>query len=243
MNDPVRLSKFLAMAGLSSRRKSDGIIRSGMVKVNNINVIEPYHMVEPDVDVVTIDNKAISLERRKYYFAVNKPVNYLSDLNFSDDRKLARSLIPIEVYIFPVGRLDYGSSGLMLFTNDGTFADRIMHPRYGVEKEYLAKLKGSLKASELEAVRSGLKIDGTVARFRSISEVRRAPGQDGNAWYRIILQEGRNRIIRKMADAIGHPVLRLKRVRIDGIELGSLRSGTFRELSERETRPFRIPSD
>jgi 23S rRNA pseudouridine2605 synthase len=236
----IRLSKFLSQAGVSSRRKSDDIIRSGQVKVNNIIVLEPYYQVRPEIDLVTIGNNSIFLATKRYYFALNKPKNYLSDLNFADDRNLARKLIPIDAYIFPVGRLDYDSEGLMLFTNDGELANKIMHPRYGVEKEYVVKFKGTLTRSDLESVKKGLTIDGSVSPVLSISK---AGLSDDNSWYSIILQEGKNRIIRKIGDALGHPVLRLKRVRIGHIKLGGLRPGTFREVSELEIQPFKsIPN-
>ena len=236
MQDNMRLSKFLAEAGIASRRKSDDIIRSGIVKVNNIVVLEPYYQVIPDVDIVTISNNAIYIKERKYYYALNKPINYLSDLNFSDDRNLARNLIPTDAYIFPVGRLDYDSEGLILFTNDGALANRIMHPRYGVEKEYLVKLKGVLTADGIESIRKGLMIDDSMVTVFSVSETRRSAH---NTWYKFVLREGKNRIIRKIADALGHPVLRLRRVRIGHVKLGDLKPGHFRELSAREIEPFK----
>ena len=236
MQASIRLSKFLAQAGIASRRKSDDIIRSGVVKVNNIVVIEPYYQVKPDNDVVTICDNSIYLKQKKHYYALNKPVNYLSDLNFADDRSLARSLIPADAYIFPVGRLDYDSEGLILFTNDGELANRIMHPRYRVEKEYLVKLKGVLTREDIELVRNGLKIEESIVSVLSVSETRRSAH---NSWYRFVLQEGKNRIIRKIADALGHPVLRLRRVRIGHVKLADLKAGHFRELSEREIELFK----
>jgi 23S rRNA pseudouridine2605 synthase len=236
MPDAIRLSKYLAQSGVASRRKSDDVIKSGLVKVNNIIVLEPYYQVKPDVDLVTIGNNRVCLKQKKVYYALNKPINYLSDLAFSDDRKLARSLIHTDDYIFPVGRLDYDSEGLILFTNDGEVANRIMHPRYGVEKEYLVKVQGVLSAEDIESVRNGLLIEGSVINVLNISETRRSTH---NGWYRFVLQEGRNRIIRKVADALGHPVLKLRRVRIGHIRLGDLKPGHFRELSEHEIEPFK----
>lgn len=235
MQETLRLSKYLAIAGVASRRKCDVIIRSGAVKVNNITVKEPFTQVSPDIDSITINNCIVYLPGKKSYYALNKPRNYLSDLNFSDDRSLARSLIPTDVYLFPVGRLDYDSEGLILFTNDGVLANKIMHPRYGVEKEYLVKLKGHLREEDLKSVQCGLMIDGSIAKVSNISEIRRSVY---TSWYRLVLLEGRNRIIRRIADVLGHPVLKLKRVRIAHITLGDLKSGHFRELSEREIRAF-----
>jgi 23S rRNA pseudouridine2605 synthase len=124
----------------------------------------------------------------------------------------------------------------MLFTNDGALANRIMHPRYGVEKEYMVKVKGLLTDGDIEAVRKGLLIDEAIVTVLSISETRRS---GHNSWYKFVLHEGKNRIIRKIADALGHPVLRLRRVRIGHIKLGDLKPGKFKELAEDEIEPFK----
>jgi len=129
-----RLSKFLSNSGIASRRKCDNIIISGRVKVNNIIVLEPFYKVLPDTDKVTIDNHTVKPLLKTIYLALYKPVNVISDLVSEKSRHNARSLISIKTYLFPVGRLDYNSEGLILFTNDGNFANKIMHPNYRIEK-------------------------------------------------------------------------------------------------------------
>ena len=222
-----RLSKFLARSGVASRRKAEEIIKSGRVRVNGIAALDPYHRVNPAEDEVSLDGRRVSEASRPYYVALYKPVGYLSDLSDPKGRPLARQLIDIEASLFPVGRLDYNSEGLMIFTNDGEFANILMHPRYGVEKEYLVKLSGKLTKEEQKRMVTGVRVEGHLLRLKSITPIQETLK---NTWYRVTLVEGRNRMIRRMAEAISHQVLKLKRVRINGITLGSLRPGEYRIL-------------
>ena len=226
-----RLSKYLSNKGLASRRKCDDIIKSGHVKVNDITILEPFYRVLPNKDKVTIDNCSLNNHINPFYIALYKPIQYLSDLVSEKNRKAARSLIPIKTYLFPIGRLDYNSEGLMIFTNDGDFANRVMHPRYGVEKEYLAKFKGVLSDDLLYEIRKGLLIEDFFYRVDSIKFVKTS---FSNSWYDIVLKEGKNRMIRKIGSKIKHPVLKLKRIRIGSVKLGFLKPGEFRMLTERE---------
>jgi 23S rRNA pseudouridine2605 synthase len=228
-----RLSKFIARKGLASRRKAEQIVRSGRVAVNGVIVKDPHQRIFPGSDAISLDNERIGAggaPKKRYYVALYKPTGYLSDLADPRGRRLARQLIDLEAHLFPVGRLDYNSEGLMLFTNDGEFANSIMHPRYEVEKEYLVKLSGSLTKEELLRMTTGIPVEGQVYHVRSIVPFRHTPK---NAWYRVTVVEGRNRMIRKMADAVHHPVLKLKRVRIDGITLGDMRPGEYRLITPR----------
>ncbi len=228
-----RLSKYIARSGLASRRKAEQIIRSGRVAVNGVIVKEPHHRILPGSDAISLDEERIGAAKspkKRYYVALYKPTGYLSDLADPKGRRLARELIDLEAHLFPVGRLDYNSEGLMLFTNDGEFANSIMHPRYEVEKEYFVKLSGSLTKQELLRMTTGIPLEGQTYRVRSIVPLRQTPK---NAWYRVTVVEGRNRMIRKMADAIRHPVLKLKRVRINGITLGTMRPGEYRLITPR----------
>ncbi len=228
-----RLSKFIARSGFASRRKAEQIVRSGRVAVNGVIVKDPHRRILPGSDAVSVDNEQIGTggaAKKRYYVALYKPTGYLSDLADPRGRRLARQLIDLEAHLFPVGRLDYNSEGLMLFTNDGEFANSIMHPRYEVEKEYLVKLSGSLTKEELLRMTTGIPVEGQVYRVRSIVPFRQTPK---NAWYRVTVVEGRNRMIRKMADAVHHPVLKLKRVRINGITLGAMRPGEYRLITPR----------
>ena len=165
------------------------------------------------------------------YIALYKPVGYLSDLTDKRDRMLARELITDKERLFPVGRLDYQSEGLMLFTNDGGFALRVMHPRYEVQKEYLAKLKGRLTPEEIHRAVDGVVLEGVHYAF---DEMRLVRSEKENSWYRITIHEGKNRMIRKLADALAHPVIKLRRVRIGPVHLGRLLPGESRYLTAKE---------
>jgi 23S rRNA pseudouridine2605 synthase len=227
----LRLSLFLARCGIASRRRADAIIEAGSIKVNNIRVIDPYYRVDPSKDSVTYYNKKVVYVQKHVYQALYKPVGYLSDLADSKNRRLAMRLLQTEDLVFPVGRMDYNSEGLMLFTNDGDFANHVMHPRYEVEKEYLVKLKGILDERCMQQAVLGVSVDGEhyrVDRIGAVSVTRE------HGLYRVIVHEGKNRMIRKVADALAHPVLKLKRVRIGPVRLGALKPGESRALSERE---------
>lgn len=235
-----RLSKYISHCGIASRRNSENLILSGRIKVNNNVIIEPYYSVDCNNDVITLDNEIINKITQHVYVVLNKPVGYISDLKDVKYRKIARDLIDISGKLFPIGRLDYNSEGLIIFTNDGELANKIMHPRYGIEKEYLVKFKGALCDKDLLALKNGLLIDGAISHVSNISYVKSSLT---NNWYKIILHEGRNRIIRKFGDIIGHPVLKLKRIRIGHIKLGSLNPGKYRILKEKEIMSFKIPPD
>lgn len=227
----MRLSKYISEYGTVSRRNSEILIQSGKVKVNNKVILEPYYDVNCEIDNVTIDNITINSIKRPIYIALNKPAGYISDLKDDKKRDLARDLIDIEERLYPVGRLDYNSEGLMLFTNDGEFANIIMHPRYGVEKEYLIKIRGVISQDKMKRLKNGIRIDGAFCKADKVKFIKTAVK---NNWYSIIVREGRNRMIRNMCLAIHHPVLKLVRVRIGKITLGTLEPGKYRKLKESE---------
>jgi 23S rRNA pseudouridine2605 synthase len=204
----LRLAKFVAHCGVASRRKAEGLILHGRIQVNGAVVLTPQYNIEPEKDTVTFDDR-----KDRHH------------------RKLARDLINIDHLIYPVGRLDYDSEGLMIFTNDGEFANRIMHPRNGVEKEYLVKMKGNLSQQELERVLHGIQTDDLTFRVKSIEHMKRTRM---NSWYLIVVTEGRNRMIRRIGDAINHPVLKLKRTRIGGLKIGSLLPSEYRSFIPEE---------
>lgn len=226
-----RLSKCLARFSAFSRRRSEELIRAGRVRVNNVVVLEPQHKVIPDVDVIFLDNKVIDAKIKYINIALYKPVGYISDLQDVRNRKVARGLIDIDVKIFPVGRLDYNSEGLIIFTNDGDMANIIMHPRYEVEKEYLVKFKGILNIDEVLQMKKGINIQGDMYKVKSVKYIRPSVK---NTWYSVLIDEGKNRMIRKIGDAIGHPVLKLKRVRIGNLALGDLKPGEYRFFDKNE---------
>jgi 23S rRNA pseudouridine2605 synthase len=227
----IRLSKYLARNGAASRRRSEELVRNGRVKVNGVIVLEPQHKVIPGVDAVTFDDKILDEDTPYMNVALYKPVGYISDLIDVRKRRVARELIDIEAKIFPVGRLDYNSEGLIIFTNDGDFANRVMHPRYGVEKEYLVKFKGTLNGNEILRMKRGVSVEGDMYKVKSIEY---AGSSIKNTWYRVIIDEGKNRMIRRIGDAIDHPVLKLKRVRIGNLVLGGLKPGEYRFFDKKE---------
>lgn len=226
-----RLQKFLSRCGVSARRKAEELIRQGRVTVNGHPVTDPQTRIVPGIDSVMLNGKRIREPSRHTYIALNKPAAYISDLADPRGRKLARDLIDSSLHLFPVGRLDYASEGLIIFTDDGDFANRVIHPRYKVEREYLVKLKGRLNEKQIALLISGLVIEGRTYRVRRIVPVK--PSVQ-NYWYSITVTEGRNRMLRIMGDAIRHPVLRLRRIRIGPLRLGDLKPGSYRFLTPRE---------
>jgi 23S rRNA pseudouridine2605 synthase len=227
----MRLSKYLARNGAASRRKSEELVRRGKVKVNGIVVLEPQHKVIPGVDIILLDGLALNPDTKYVNIALYKPVGYISDLIDVRERRVARELVDLDEKIFPVGRLDYNSEGLMIFTNDGDFANRVMHPRYCVEKEYLVKFKGILGRDAMMRMRKGIGIEGDVYKVKSIVY---AGSSIKNTWYSVIVDEGKNRMIRKIGNAVNHPVLKLKRVRVGNLRLGDLRPGEYRLFNKKE---------
>lgn len=227
----MRLSKFISNCGITTRRKADDIIRAGRVKVNNVRVLEPSFEVNTNKDIILLDDIRIKENKNDIYIALYKPVKYISDLKDDKGRKIARSIISLDEKLFPVGRLDYNSEGLIIFTNDGEFANLIMHPRYEIEKEYYVKVKGRLEKEDITRLKKGILIDGSLCKVKYIEFLK--PSIKNN-WYKFIVKEGKNRMIRKMCLAIDHPVLKLLRVRIGNISLGRLEPGQYRFLSEKE---------
>lgn len=230
-----RLSKFLAHCGIASRRKCDAIIASGRVTVNDIKTLEPFATVNPLKDRITVDGRLINTFQTPLYIALYKPTQFLSDLAVQGDRNIARSLIRTKGYLFPVGRLDYNSEGLIFFTNDGDFAYKVTHPKFGIEKEYLVKFKGMLREDDLSQIAAGILIEGSMYRAEKIAFLRQSMS---NSWYRILLHQGKNRMIRKIGDKIGHPALKIKRIRIGCVRLGDLKPGQYRNLTEKERDYF-----
>ncbi len=223
------LLKFLSHASAFSRRRAEELIHEGRVSVNNTIVTSPSLQIGPE-DKVYIDKQIVKAEAIHVYIALYKPVGYMSDMKDTKGRKLARNLIKHDLKLFPVGRLDYNSEGLMIFTNDGDLANYVMHPRYGVTKEYLVKFKGMLSREDMGKMKKGILIDGELYQAENIRLVKTSLN---NAWYSIMINEGKNRMIRKMGDAVGHSVLKLKRVRIGKLLLGDLNVGEYRHVEKK----------
>lgn len=226
-----RLNKLLAHAGVGSRRHCDELISAGRVTVNGERVRELGIRVDPAAHKICVDDVPVKIERLVYWL-VNKPPGYLCTNHDPSGRALVVDLIPhVEQRVYTVGRLDDASEGLLLLTNDGDLAFRLMHPRYGVEKTYLVQVAGFPKHEELQQLLRGVYLaEGKVrARF-----VKRLKSQGDSTWLRIVLSEGKNREIRRMLAKQGHKVIRLKRIAIGPIQLDRLPKGKSRKLKPEE---------
>lgn len=221
----------MAACGIASRRKCEEIILEGRVKVNGEVVTELGYKVDPVEDKVYVDSKLISLEENKVYIALNKPEGYVSTVKDEIGRKTILDIVKVEERVYPIGRLDYNTSGLLLLTNDGDIYNRVIHPRQEVNKTYIAVIGGMPTEMEVERFRSGVDIDGYVTAKAQFKILKRA---DCNCQVEIVIHEGKNRQVRRMCEKIGHPVIALKRVHIGKISLGNLKRGEWRYLREDE---------
>jgi pseudouridine synthase len=230
----VRLNKFLALAGVASRREADRWIQEGRISVNNQVVEELGLRVDEDKDVVRVDGRKVQVKTQPVYILLNKPAGYLVTLKDPFRRLTVRTLLPASLgRVFPVGRLDLATEGLLVLTNDGELAFRLSHPRFGVKKVYLAKIKGEPDKEALRRLERGVHLEG--AKTAPARVVLLAPGQK-SSWLRLELQEGRKREVREMCRAVGHPVLELRRVEFAGLGLGNLKPGQWRHLEPGEVR-------
>lgn len=230
----VRLNKFLALAGVASRREADRWIQEGRISVNNQVVEELGLRVDEDKDVVRVDGRKIQVKTQPVYILLNKPAGYLVTLKDPFRRPTVRTLLPASLgRVFPVGRLDLATEGLLVLTNDGELAFRLSHPRFGVKKVYLAKIKGEPDKEALRRLERGVHLER--AKTAPAKVVLLAPGQK-SSWLRLELQEGRKREVREMCRAVGHPVLELRRVEFAGLGLGNLKPGQWRHLEPGEVR-------
>jgi 23S rRNA pseudouridine2605 synthase len=226
-----RLQKVLARAGVASRRKAERMISAGRVAVNGRVVRELGVKVDPGSDRISVDGEPIDGAEVREYWLLHKPAGVITTVADPWGRPTARDLVPTEARVYPVGRLDADSSGLLLFTNDGAMAHRLTHPRFEHEKEYRVVVTGRPDAATLRRLRRGVAIGG---RRTAPAEVVVLGEEADGALLRIVLREGRKRQIRRMLDAVGHPVRSLHRVRIGPLGLGDLAPGRARRLRSEE---------
>jgi 23S rRNA pseudouridine2605 synthase len=227
-----RLQKILSRAGVSSRRAAEKMIAEGRISVNRTVVVEPGTKADPQKDEIRLDGRLISLETERIYLMLHKPKGYVTTLSDPQGRPIVTDLLNgVAARVYPVGRLDYDSEGLLILTNDGEFAQRLQHPRYGIPKTYRVKVEGRILKGELKALENG--IDLPDGRFAP-AEVQLEKTNPGSTWLTITITDGRNRVIRRAFDSIGHPVARLLRVAVADITLASLREGAWRLLTPRE---------
>jgi 23S rRNA pseudouridine2605 synthase len=234
----VRLQKILSTAGISSRRASEAIIVEGRVTVNGQTVTELGSKADPDVDDIRVDGRRVKAATARRYILMYKPRGYITSRSDPEQRPTVIDLLAtggVREYVYPVGRLDYESEGLLLLTSDGELAERLMHPSHGVAREYHARVRGVPSRETLERLARGVVLDGrrtAPAEVKIDKVIETAAG--GDAVLAIVIHEGRNRQVRRMCEAVGHQVVKLKRVRIGPIHDEDIRPGEFRDLSERE---------
>ncbi len=233
----VRLQKFLAESGVASRRKSEELIESGKVKVNG-HVASIGDKINPKKDTVTVSGKKIIKHTEHTYIMLHKPRGFITTMSDEMDRKCVAELIKdVKCRVFPVGRLDKDSEGMLLFTNDGDFANALTHPTKHVPKTYRVTVRPSVSEDQLTALTEGIIIDD---RKTAPAEVHVVIKEENRVVLEIILYEGRNRQIRKMCEEVGLEVARLKRTAIGSIKLGMLKQGSWRHLTDDEVRKLMI---
>ena len=233
----IRLNKLLARRGIGARRKCDAIIQSGAVRVNGQVVTEPGTMVEPERDRVEVHNKPLPPAGDLRYFILHKPVGVISTLHDPEGRRTIRDFLPPGSRLFPVGRLDADTSGLLVLTNDGEIAHRLMHPRYSVQKSYRVRLEHAPDAAQLQRLSSGVEFEpGVVSAPARVRVVDETPSR---AMLSLVIHEGRYRQVRRMCEAVGLTVLGLHRSAYGPLHLGELGRGMWRELAEGEVARLR----
>ena len=228
----IRLQKYLAMCGIASRRAAEKIILEGRVAVNGEIITEMGVQVDENSDTVTVDGRIIHPEEEKHYIAYNKPVGEVTTVSDPEGRvTVMDKFLDYPVRLFPVGRLDYDSEGLLLLTNDGDMMNRVLHPSHEVIKTYWTKVSNHVSQEEIRALRKGVMVDGKLTSPASVRLIRE------NTFDTVLLigiHEGRNRQVRKMAEAIGHKVVSLRRVGFGPVSLGDLPTGMWRPLTKEE---------
>ncbi len=229
----IRLQKFLAQAGVASRRGAEEMILQGRVDVNGQKA-EIGLRIDPEKDQVHLDGKPISSQQNLVYIAFYKPRGCITSARDPQGRKTVFDYLPeFESRIFPVGRLDYDAEGLLLLTNDGELSNRLLHPRYGISKIYSVKVKGRPDAKTLERLRSGVDLEEGTTSTAGVEIIEELPGA---VWLRIVLHQGWNRQIKRMGEAVGHAVLKIKRVAYGPVRLGSMKPGEHRPLRSDELK-------
>ena len=224
----MRLQKFLSQAGVCSRRKGEEYIKAGLVRVNNTVVTELGTKIDPVSDRVEFKGKVVTPENNFVYIALNKPKGYVTSCS-QPGEKIVIDLIDIPQRIYPIGRLDKDSTGLLILTNDGNLHHRLLHPSFDHEKEYDVTVSSPITDGALQNIAGGMPMMGTKTRPAEI--IRLSPRR-----FRIVLKEGKNRQIRRMVRKVGNHVTQLKRLRISNIELDRLKKGTWRYLTEKEIK-------
>lgn len=220
----IRLNKYIATSGVCSRRNADELIASGKVKVNGIVIKEMGMQVDETKDVVYVNNKKISVKEEKVYIMLNKPKGYVTTNNDQFDRPSTKDLIKEKIRVFPIGRLDMNTEGLLLLTNDGDFANKLMHPSNKVEKTYVVTLRKPITDEQIKKLQDGVDIGDYITRPAKVKRI--TPLE-----LEIKISEGKNRQIRRMCESVNADLKNLKRIQIGNLKLGDLKLGKYRLLS------------
>lgn len=229
-----RLQKILSRAGVTSRRAAETMIVDGRISVNGQIVTELGTKADPETDLIKVDGKPVVISKKRVYLLLNKPAGYVTTLADPGGRPVITELVKaIPERLFPVGRLDFNTEGLLLLTNDGEWANRLAHPSHEVEKEYLVKIRGSLTADRIAQLVNGIKLDDGWTAPAKVDIIRVL---EKNVWFTITIHEGRYRQVRRMCEALELPLVKLKRVRYGNILLGELKSGEYRLLDPAEVK-------
>jgi 23S rRNA pseudouridine2605 synthase len=238
----VRLQKVLSQAGVSSRRAAEKLIADGRVSVNGKTILTMGVKVDPQKDDIRVDGRRIKAAARLRYILLYKPTGFVTTRSDPQRRRTVMDLlVGVRDYVYPVGRLDYDTEGLLLLTNDGDLAARLTHPRHGVARTYEAKVAGMPDREAIEKLRRGIPLDGhrtLPADVMLLNEGRR----DAGGVLRLTIREGRNRQVRRMCEAVGHPVQQLKRTKFGGLGDRRLRPGDWRELKPEEIAALKVES-
>ncbi len=229
-----RLQKIISAAGITSRRASETLILNGQVAVNGVVVTELGSKADPSKDTITVDGKPLKIGAQRLYILLNKPPGYITALKDGQGRPLVTDLLrDVPDRVYPVGRLDYNTEGLLLLTNDGEWANRLMHPRHEIEKEYHVRVRGKVIDQQLKRLAEGVELEEGRTAPAVVNLVKSG---EQNDWISVAIHEGRNRQVRRMCEAVSLSVVRLKRIRYGTLMLGTLRAGKFRYLSDSEVR-------
>lgn len=237
----IRLNKFLSQAGVASRRGADELIASGVVQINGKTVKDLGVKVNPDKDVVRVSGRILKPEQ-KVYIMLNKPKSVITSVSDPQERKTVMFYLDeVKERVFPVGRLDWDSEGLLLLTNDGDFANKITHPKHAIPKTYHVKIENSVKPEAMQKLLNGVTIPGGKVKFKSMEKLRTQESK--HTWYRVVITQGLNRQIRNMFSKVGHDVLKLHRVAIGMLELGNLEKGNYKFLNSMQTKKIFMDPD
>lgn len=226
-----RLQKVIASAGVTSRRKAEELIKEGKVQVNGKVVTELGTKVNT-TDEILVNNKLITIEDKEYYL-LNKPRGVVTTTADDKDRKIVTDLINTKARIYPIGRLDYDTTGALLLTNDGDFANIVMHPKSGIDKVYLAKLEGIIKGEQINTLKKGVKLDNVLVKASRV-KLKKINPEKNTCMVEITIHEGKNHQVKRMFEAVGFHVEKLHRERVGIFAVQDLKSGEYRKLSPKE---------